>query len=484
MLLVCQLTFGQAFLKTDSVYIIGKVTNYEKHTDSANAVSIIVDDMASGQQLTYRGKINSTGIYKIHFLKTGPQDIMLLYGDDIVGIIVSPGNHMQIDFDADNFTKTLVFTGDDSQTNRDLITYQATLDKRDSTLYGEDIYARSKTLSTSQKDAQPEDYKKFVLNRYASESLYLDEYIKQRKLSPKFIKWARADLKYDALENLFRYTWLHPMYNKIKEAEFKLPDTYYNFINTTEQNDASFSISTHFGNFLKEYKGYFVRKNLGSSWRTGADVELYLKQPAGIAKDVMLCITFYNNISSKYLDVLRPYLNRFKNNVITPGFKSAILNAYNQADAQLRSKSLPVNAQVNQGPKTEADSLFSKIIEKYPNKAIYVDIWATWCAPCRAEMPNARKLREHFAGKDVVFVYLCVQSEKQTWKAMIADLYIQGEHFLLSKNEYGALAEKFQISGIPRYLLLDKNGHMIDDNAKRPGDAVLQSDIQRLLAIK
>jgi thiol-disulfide isomerase/thioredoxin len=484
MLLVCGPVFGQYTLKTDSVYISGKVSHFEKHKDSANSVNIIVDDIAFGQQLTYRSKINNNGTYKLSFLKTGPQDIMLLYNDDVAGVIVKPGNHMQIDFDADSFTKSLVFNGDDAQTNKDMIAYNAAVEKQKLIWYGEDGYGRFRILLASQKEAQPDDHKKFLTDRYAKETLYLEQYIKQHKLSPIFVTWARADLKYEYLEYLMRYTWMHPMYNKIKAEDFKLPDSYYDFVEAGDLNNSSMAISTHFGNYLREYKNYFVIKTLGTSWRTGADFELYFKQPAGITKDIMLCNTFYSSITAKHLDLLRPYMGKFKANVINPAFKKAIVDEFNRAENQSKNYTLPASAHIKQTPKTEADSLFSKIIAQYPNKVVYVDFWATWCGPCRAEMPNSKVLRNQFANKDVVFLYLGVQSEEKTWKAMIAELDIKGEHLLLNKNEFSAISEKFQISGIPRYLLLDKNGRVVDDNAKRPGDQGLKSDIEKLLARK
>jgi thioredoxin-related protein len=84
----------------------------------------------------------------------------------------------------------------------------------------------------------------------------------------------------------------------------------------------------------------------------------------------------------------------------------------------------------------------------------------------------------------VVFIYLGVQSVEKDWKAMIAKLDIKGEHYLLNNNEYSALAEKFQISGIPRYILVDKNGRVFSDNAKRPGDDKLKPEIDTLLTAK
>ena len=109
-----------------------------------------------------------------------------------------------------------------------------------------------------------------------------------------------------------------------------------------------------------------------------------------------------------------------------------------------------------------------KYIDVYRGKVIYIDFWSTWCGPCRLEIPDAERLEKEFAGKEVVFLNLCVQSEKEAWENLVKQKEIGGENFLLSDSEYGQLARHYGVKGFPTYVLVDRNGTTISKNAPRP----------------
>jgi thiol-disulfide isomerase/thioredoxin len=475
---------AQYVLKTDSVCISGKVNGYTGDANKANSIQFIINDFAFGDQLTYRAKLKSDGTYKTAFLKTGTQDVYIDYDDNLETIIVSPGDHMQISFDTGNLKSTLTFSGDNKQTNRDLRAYSAAVDKESVKLYGSESVSRFRAMAASEKDNLPDAHKKFLTNRLNKDEAYLNAYIKKLKLTKTFIKWAKADLQAEYLSNLMRYTWLHVSYNHLSPANFKLPDSYFDFTKNVLLKSPDLAISSNYSLYLNDYENYFADKALGTPRNVDDLIILLSKQPAGFAKDAMLSTLLYRLVKAKGLESVKTNLNLFKASVSNPVFKNRVLDAYNLAVEQQKNYQLTADMQIKATPKSEADSLLNKIVAKYPNKVIYVDFWATWCGPCRDEMPNSKTLRESYANKDVVFLYLGVLSDENSWKAMIAELDIKGEHYLLNKNEYAALSEKFQINGIPRYLLIDKKGKVASDNAKRPGDKMLKPEIDALLAVK
>lgn len=67
---------------------------------------------------------------------------------------------------------------------------------------------------------------------------------------------------------------------------------------------------------------------------------------------------------------------------------------------------------------TDGEQLFRKIIEPYKGKVIYLDIWGTWCGPCKDMMQYAGNIKNLFAGKEVVFLYLCNHSTDKSWKTL------------------------------------------------------------------
>ena len=108
-------------------------------------------------------------------------------------------------------------------------------------------------------------------------------------------------------------------------------------------------------------------------------------------------------------------------------------------------------------------------LSDFQGKVIYLDFWASWCAPCRYEMKNhAAQLHDKFKGKDVVFLFVSMDDHKDHWKKAIAEDNIQGVHVLSSDGNKGSFAKRYNISGIPHYMIIDKNGIMQNNKAPRP----------------
>ncbi|MFM1876011.1 MAG: hypothetical protein RL266_1748 [Bacteroidota bacterium] len=117
-------------------------------------------------------------------------------------------------------------------------------------------------------------------------------------------------------------------------------------------------------------------------------------------------------------------------------------------------------------------------------KVVYLDIWASWCGPCRQQFPAAKALKEQLSKKEmknIEFLYISIDNTETVWKKAIEELGIEGKHGL-SKGGWGSeVTAKFGVSSIPRYLIFDKKGKVVDPNAPRPSDPRL-IDILRKLA--
>jgi len=472
---------AQKILKTDSVYITGKIGKFEAYKEKATSVQIVVNDLVFGKQQTYSADINPDGTYKLSFLKINTQDVTLRYNNYIETILVEPGKHLQINFDADDLINSITFAGDDAALNRELITYQDAV-LNDTTLRYRP--GRSDFINKSIKDNDPEAYKKLMAGIYAKETTFLNNYLKQHSVSRLMKNWATMDLKYQHLRNLMFYPLFHAYFNKLKDGSFKVPDSYYDFINPDDLNNVEGLISSNYGKYVSECHYHLIDVKFGNSSSVDSLFDYLFKRPAGLNRDIILSNEVYGMIKRGNLDYVKPYLDRYKLAVQQPQVKANILKAYNDQVYLQNNAALPAATRINKVPKTASDSVFSKILAKYAGKVIYVDFWATWCGPCREEMPDSKNLHKTLAGKDVVFLYMGVECAEKAWKAAIAEMGIEGEHFLLSDNDYHAISAKFKINSIPRYFLVDKQGRVIEQDAKRPSDDTLRADIEKLLAAK
>lgn len=105
-------------------------------------------------------------------------------------------------------------------------------------------------------------------------------------------------------------------------------------------------------------------------------------------------------------------------------------------------------------------------------KVVLIDVWATWCKPCLAEQPALEKLEKDFEGKNVVFISLSIDTDKAKWTEMVKSKNLSGLH--LFSNNQGPIVQDYQLVGVPRFILFDKNGKTVSFDAPRPSDPKLK----------
>ncbi|TFF40237.1 TlpA family protein disulfide reductase [Mucilaginibacter psychrotolerans] len=211
-------------------------------------------------------------------------------------------------------------------------------------------------------------------------------------------------------------------------------------------------------------------------------IESYLKNLNGLLKDVFFTWEMAELIKANHSSYAKHYILLYRSTVKKVNIGS-VIDAYNKLLQKEENYRQSVKYNIKQLPKNQSDSVLFDITNLYKGKVIYIDFWATWCGPCLQEMPGSKKLRDKFLNQEVVFLYLCVQSEERAWRGVIANLDIQGEHILLNNKQYQTLSKKFALNGIPHYVLIDKNGRIKNDNASRPSDRQTAIEITQLLGV-
>ncbi len=109
-------------------------------------------------------------------------------------------------------------------------------------------------------------------------------------------------------------------------------------------------------------------------------------------------------------------------------------------------------------------------------KYVYVDVWATWCGPCKAEIPSLKKVEKEYHGKNIEFVSTSVDvaEDHAKWDAMIKDKELGGIQLMTDQNWKSQFVKEYGINGIPRFILIDPNGNIVSADAPRPSDPKLK----------
>ncbi len=122
-------------------------------------------------------------------------------------------------------------------------------------------------------------------------------------------------------------------------------------------------------------------------------------------------------------------------------------------------------------------------LKDFAGKALYIDLWATWCAPCRAELPYLDQLKKQYKGQPINFVSFDVYDQKDKWVQMLNQQKMTGWQLINTDRDLPFL-KKYVVDGIPRFILLDKNGHIVDANAPRPSQKRLISLLDKTINVK
>ena len=116
------------------------------------------------------------------------------------------------------------------------------------------------------------------------------------------------------------------------------------------------------------------------------------------------------------------------------------------------------------------DKLYT--LKDFRGKALYVDCWATWCGPCCYETPFYAKLIEEFKDDDrIEFISISFDNSREKLEKMLEEEKPQWRQFWCKDAFSSKLAKGYNISGIPRFIFIDKDGKLISSSAPRPSQA-------------
>lgn len=127
---------------------------------------------------------------------------------------------------------------------------------------------------------------------------------------------------------------------------------------------------------------------------------------------------------------------------------------------------------------------FRQVVTQHKGKIILVDFWASWCHPCREEMPHLEKIKEKMAGKSVKFLSISIDVDERNedWKVAAKAEKIWDENsYRLKNGNHNPLLKFYGIGEVPRYMVFGKDGKLLNDNFSKPTSKNFEKELDQLI---
>jgi thiol-disulfide isomerase/thioredoxin len=121
-------------------------------------------------------------------------------------------------------------------------------------------------------------------------------------------------------------------------------------------------------------------------------------------------------------------------------------------------------------------------LSDFKGKYVLIDVWATWCTPCREEMPGLQKIEENLKDKNIAFLGVSIDKPdyEEKWKKMVTDKALGGTHLITEGGWECTFMKNYAIQGVPTYIIIDPDGNVVDPNAQWPRNG-LEKQLKKLL---
>jgi len=281
----------------------------------------------------------------------------------------------------------------------------------------------------------------------------------------EFADFERKELYYYHLLALFNYESLHQRYTE--QPDFTVSNDFLteldglNFVNEDEYKLR--------GSYTKLVDAHFKRKANTLAENEGIDqylakLKVFGAIPSDVIKNNLLVSAAKYDIG--YTDNIDAYYTAYLAVSTSPENDASIKEKFDALKKLSKGQPSPVFTDyVNHAGGTNS-------LADYKGKYVYIDVWATWCVPCLAEVPSLKKVEKQYHGKNIEFLSISIDTEQahEAWRKMVTDKKLGGVQLLADSNWKSSFIAAYEIHSIPRFILIDPAGNIVDSNAPRPSN--------------
>jgi len=408
--------------------------------------------------------IDSTGDFEFDVDSKSPLYLRLQLGKLGLPLYSEPGNVDSISCD-EGFNKALVFEGNNSSINKYLLSKIHQYDKVNSELA--EYYHLEANAYSIKMDSVFTHFQK-VLNELVQ---------KENNISEKFIVLENAQLLYKWASLKLSYPNGHKYFSKIEHVE--LPGSYNDYLQKLNLNDSALLAAPEYLSLLHSYLNNKLQKKRSN--------EITPTNSLGVAKLKMIPVLFTNQqVQDRLLiDVLRKvFTQNQRENIpeLVSLHNSLCKSDVNKAEANNLFNSWKGLTKGNPAPQFSYTDMHGNNVslKDYIGQYVCLDIWATWCSPCKREFPIIKEMVKKFEDENIVFISISVDEDKKLWKKAV-DIYdLEGIQLFASNGWQSSIITNYNINSIPRFILIDTESNIVNVNAEYPSRG-LSKQIEELL---
>lgn len=251
-----------------------------------------------------------------------------------------------------------------------------------------------------------------------------------------------------------------------------IPEGYFDFLKSIPLSNESAMYEGAYNMFLLQYFGFKSGRGQGNNDHH-REFELADEALSGKVASFYKLSSISTSLASSPTTVIQEL-----NSIIIP-FAHRGLEEFLRKKAETKISTLTKS---NVAPdfflEDELDSLVS--ISRYKGEVVYLSFWFAGCKPCIEEFPFENDLVKKFEGKPVKVISICTHTDKTKWMEMIKTHNLIMVNLYANKGWGNKIEQSYQIGAYPHYVLIGKDGHVIQNFAKRPRE--ISDEIEKALA--
>lgn len=195
-------------------------------------------------------------------------------------------------------------------------------------------------------------------------------------------------------------------------------------------------------------------------------IDYLIKQEYSLVRDLLLMAVYADIKRARMLNVMAHIYNRIDTLLQYPKFKEDIHNDYSTFLSKIESlQNIEFSANNSSLP---GEALLLDIINSYKDTLVVLDFWYTACGPCRGDFEKMKSIKKQLYDLPIKFVYICYSSSDKDWQNVVKEFEVSGDHYLLTGSQFAYFSKLFQISSAPRYVLINREGRIANDNFPGP----------------